>query len=252
VLHADCRAVLPALGEVDHCITDPPYSEIVHTNARRSGRAELPDKATSPCRAIRRIDIDFEHLDPETRDTVARECARMVRRWSLFFSDVESAHLWRESVEAHGMSYRRTGAWIRIGGAPQFTGDRPASGFECITMAHRKGRSRWHGGGCQANYTHPIVANRSGHRNDRVHTTQKPESLMLELVDLFTDEDEVIVDPFGGSGTTGAAALRRGRRIILIEKDPKYAALCVERCRAESRGHSLAAERTGQGTLWRT
>ena len=56
-------------------------------------------------------------------------------------------------------------------------------------------------------------------------------------------------NPFAGSGTTGVAALRLGRRVILIEKDPKDAALCVERMRAEELGQSLEAMRAGQLTL---
>ena len=55
----------------------------------------------------------------------------------------------------------------------------------------------------------------------------------------------------GGSGTTGVAALRLGRRCILIEKDPKYAALCRERMLAEESGSTLQARRAGQETLYR-
>ena len=55
----------------------------------------------------------------------------------------------------------------------------------------------------------------------------------------------VLVSPTG-SGTTGIAALRLGRRCILIEKDPKYAALCIERMTAEGAGSTLSAYRNGQ------
>lgn len=82
--------------------------------------------------------------------------------------------------------------------------------------------------------------------NEHVHPTQKPIALMLELVSLFTDPDETILDPFTGSGTTGVACLRLGRKFIGIEKDPTYFALACERLRAEEQGSTLQAARAGQ------
>ena len=61
-----------------------------------------------------------------------------------------------------------------------------------------------------------------------------------------TDPDELILDPFCGSSTTGVACLRLGRRFIGIEKDPRYHAIAVERMRAETNGLSLTASRAGQ------
>jgi site-specific DNA-methyltransferase (adenine-specific) len=78
------------------------------------------------------------------------------------------------------------------------------------------------------------------------HPTTKPIALMLELVSLFTDPGEVILDPFAGSGTTLVAALRLGRRAIGVEKDHRYAEIARERCRAEEQGLSLRDARAGQ------
>jgi site-specific DNA-methyltransferase (adenine-specific) len=72
----------------------------------------------------------------------------------------------------------------------------------------------------------------------------------MSLVEDFTDPDDVILDPFAGSGTTGLAALRLGRRAILIERIEEYAALCVERLSAEIAGNTLQGARSGQGTLF--
>ena len=46
----------------------------------------------------------------------------------------------------------------------------------------------------------------------------------------------LIVDPFAGSGSTGEAALREGRRVILIERDPEFAAIAAARCEAVTDG----------------
>lgn len=72
---------------------------------------------------------------------------------------------------------------------------------------------------------------------------------MLALVADFTDPGETILDPFAGSGTTGVACLRLGRKFIGIEKDPTYFALACERLRAEEQGSTLQAARAGQMAL---
>lgn len=53
---------------------------------------------------------------------------------------------------------------------------------------------------------------------------------MRELVRLFSNEDEVIADWHAGSGTTGVAAIVEGRRAILVERDPRHAQTCRDRC----------------------
>ena len=85
---------------------------------------------------------------------------------------------------------------------------------------------------------------------ERGHPTQKPAELIGAQVEAFTDPNDLILDPFAGSGTTGVAALRLGRRVILIEREPKWAELSRERCRAEASDSTLAAARAGQVPLF--
>jgi site-specific DNA-methyltransferase (adenine-specific) len=74
-----------------------------------------------------------------------------------------------------------------------------------------------------------------------VHTTQKPEALMEALIRDFTDPGDLILDPFAGSGTTGVAAIRLGRRFIGWEKDPKYHAIALKRLTAAREQLELCA-----------
>lgn len=69
----------------------------------------------------------------------------------------------------------------------------------------------------------------SGARNH--HPTVKPVALMQWLIRLVTVPGQVVLDPFGGSGTTGVAAVREGRDFILIERDEAYWAICDARIR---------------------
>lgn len=83
------------------------------------------------------------------------------------------------------------------------------------------------------------------------HPTQKPLKVMLWSVGWLTASAQTILDPFAGSGTTGVACLRLGRKFIGIEKDPTYFELAVERLRAEENGSTLQAARAGQEALFK-
>jgi len=78
------------------------------------------------------------------------------------------------------------------------------------------------------------------------HPTQKPVALLTRIVEATAAEDGLVLDPFSGSGTTGVAALRLGRRYLGIERDPEWLALARARLEAESDGAPVPpAERFG-------
>lgn len=226
--HGDNAKILPGLQPVDHVITDPPYSAHTHGNIRSAKMLANDRGGRYGADTRRNVDLGFDHLTPEGMMFAAEQFARLTKRWVLVFSDVESDHLWRDQLNAFGLDYVRTGAWIKIGSTPQFSGDRPATGFEAITIAHPKGRKRWNGGGKHAVWSVPIVLDR-GRNGARMHTTQKPESLMLALVDQFTDPGETILDPFAGSGTTLVAAKGHGRKAIGVELEERYCEVIAKR-----------------------
>jgi len=226
--HGDCLEVMASLVSVDHVITDPPYSEHVHGSARRRKITYRDRGARYGADTRRKVDLGFRHLTPGLRAACASEFARLASRWVLAFSDTESSHLWREDLEEAGLDYVRTGAWIKVGSTPQFSGDRPAAGFEAITICHPKGRKHWNGGGKHAVWSVPIVLDRGG-KGERLHTTQKPMQLMSALVDLFTDPAETVLDPFSGSGTTLVAAKSLGRKAIGVELEERYAEIAARR-----------------------
>lgn len=225
-----CEDILPTLEPVDHVITDPPYSEHVHGNSRSSRMQSANDRGGRYGADTRRnVDLGFDHLTPELRQVCAEQFARLARRWVLVFSDVESDHLWRDDLVTAGLDYVRTGAWHKVGCTPQFSGDRPATAIEAITICHPKGRKRWNGGGGHAFWSVPIVLDRGRKGTERLHSTQKPEPLMRALVDQFTDPGDVILDAFGGSATTAIAAAYLGRKSILIEESEARAEVAANR-----------------------
>jgi len=201
---------------VDHLVTDPPYSEHVHKAVRTSRLVHEQGPA-------RNVELGFAHITDEDRRRLAEQAARLVRRWSLIFSDIEGISPWVYALEAVGLQHVRTMIWRRLDATPQFSGDRPASSCEAIVLCHRPGKKRWNGGGKHGFYAAAVVQN-CGRTLDgaRVHPTQKPLSLMAALIRDFTDTGELIVDPFAGSATTLVAAKRLGRRALGWERDELF------------------------------
>jgi DNA modification methylase len=158
----------------------------------------------------------------------------------------------------HGLDYVRTLAWVKERPTPQFTGDRPAVGFEAIVLAHPKGRKKWNGGGKAGVYSHPVVQNCPGSKGVRVHATQKPLGLMLDLVTDFTNPGDLVLDSHMGSGTTGIAALRLGRGFMGCEmqsrpdhpEDSDYITIARDALGAELVHSDRAAVQRGQVPLF--
>lgn len=219
----DCFEIMPRIDKVDHVIGDPPYDEKTHKGARSSKvRYEEGDQ------------IKFDPIDPAV---VAPRITLMARRWVVAFCAMEQLGDYKRSV---GDLWVRSGFWRRIDGSPQFSGDRPAQPGEGIAIWRvdatdgglaiwhvGSGRKEWNGGGKAAYY----VAHNVVRGNARVHDTQKPESLMMEIVEDFTKPGETILDPYGGSGTTAVAAKRLGRKCVLIEIDEENCRRSVDRLR---------------------
>lgn len=217
----DCLGVdgLATLADksVDVLLTDPPYSEHVDGNSMR-GRG---NKAGGKKKALGFAPITSVHMD-----ALADQFERIVKRWIIIFCAVEQVSDWKGALTSSGLEYVRCGAWLKDNATPQFTGDRPAIGFEAIVIAHRPGKKKWNGGG-KLGVWRNSTAYRDG--DEMVHTTQKPEALMEALVRDFTNPGELVLDAFAGSGTTGVACIRQGRRFIGWEKDSGYHAIATRR-----------------------
>lgn len=226
----DCKDILPQLEPVDHVITDPPYEVEAHTQGRRVKRNDgLPpqdewawtDRNGTP----RYETLPFPPITQEDRASVALQVGRLATRWALVFCQAEAAHEWETCLVAGGLNRRRWCVWVKPDGQPQFSGDRPGVGYETIVACHRIGKSRWNGGGKLGVFTHVKLDG----RGPAPHPTTKPEPLMNELVVLFTDPGDTILDPFAGSGTTLVAAKRLGRKAIGIELEEKYCEIAARR-----------------------
>lgn len=230
----DCLALLPSIGAVDHVVTDPPYEAHMH-------EAKREKKTFGAKRRIRQDGhanpppVDFKSIDG-TREIVTPLIVSACAGWSLIFCTPEGIAPWRDALEAADARYKRACFWEKPDSAPQFNGQGPAMGVEAFVAAWcGEGHSRWNGGGRRNLFRH--LTNQPDRHG--VHPTEKPVSLMMEIIELFTNPGDTICDPFMGSGTTGVACVKLGRKFIGVELDPKYYAIACQRIQAAANSPRL-------------
>jgi site-specific DNA-methyltransferase (adenine-specific) len=207
----DCLKVLPGFCEFDGIITDPPYE---HRMQQLHADFMLRRTDGGPQRKA----IDFSSV-ADLREPFLDQVKRLNRGWLLAFCNVEGVGEWQSSILARGMKFKTTCIWNKPDATPKLNGQGPALSYECFTSTWcGAGHSRWNGGGRRGVFTH--CTNNS--RRHGEHPTEKPVSLMREIVSLFSNAGDKICDPFMGSGTTGVACVELGRSFVGIEKNEKY------------------------------
>jgi site-specific DNA-methyltransferase (adenine-specific) len=218
--NCDYRAVLPELPKVAAIITDPPFSEHTHGNAKSNRNLGYGNKA---------IDfkaIDFKAIDFKAIEELLTAVGPLCDRW--FVATMDWKHIAQvERTPPAPWEFVRFGVWVKTNPMPQISADRPANGWDGIAYLHNANtRKRWNGGGNHGNYIDHVVTNGD-------HPTGKPLEMLLSFVERFTDPGDLILDPYCGSGTTLVAAKLLGRRAIGVELEERYCATTVQRLRQE-------------------
>ena len=126
--------------------------------------------------------------------------------------------------------------WQKSNPTPNFGGTRLNNSHETLIWATKSKKSKFtfnyktgkylnDGKQMGSIWTFPVCSGteRLKDENDeKVHNTQKPEALLYRIINLFTKKDDLILDPFGGTMTTGAVAKKCGRNYTMIEREDKY------------------------------
>ena len=213
----DCREIAPTLGEVDHVITDPPYSANTHKMAK-----------TNQGKGHGRALISFEHLTDDGFDGAVADWLAAASGWVVATCDYRHA-----ARLIHHPAFVRLGVWVKPNPMPQISADRPGQGFETVLILHGGKRPKaWNRGGGAGVWTYPVV-------NGAEVPTQKPLALLNAFVSDFTCPGETVLDPFMGSGTTGVAAVSMGRHFVGIEQTPAHFDTACRRIEAAQRQADL-------------
>ena len=238
----DCLAVMPTLGRFDAVVTDPPYEAVMQNKW-----GVLSTQA--PSSHVRHESLGFGAID-EVRDDVTAAMCAACQGWLIAFCMAEGVRAWRDAIEAQGVKYKRAMVWVKPDAMPQFNGQGPSVGHEMMVSAWcAKGHSRWNGGGKPGTFIYN--KNTPG---GAAHPTQKPLPLIQEIVGLFSDLGDTVLDPFMGSGTTLVACQRMGRAGTGIEIDKDYWEIACRRveeaCRQPDFFVQPPAPAPEQAKLW--
>lgn len=237
VVQADCLDVLPTLpdGCVDAVVTDPPY---------------LTDDACVPIRgrgvsAPTHDSISIGLPWGFSTDWIDASAHLEIMRWIVFCNyrmlSPVIATLEREAKLGAVFTWRKPNA-------PPMARNVPKMDCEFIVWAKsdkvNNGRAREFkslvldvnlpSAGCMA--TERVLIPGTG---KAAHPTQKPIDIVLPFIERLTEKDDLILDPFCGSGTTGVTAIRTGRRFIGIEISPEYCDIARRRIAEEEAKYPL-------------
>lgn len=213
----DCLEIMPTLGKVDAVVTDPPFEQEAHRAIRRTHNSIKTGIAAG---------LDFAPITEDLRYFVPKWAKENCSGWGIYFCQVEAVAAWRDAIEDCEGKYKRACSWVKPDSSPQFNGQMPAQGYEnFVCQWAGEGHSKWNSGGKRGVYIH--LTNQPDRHGG--HPTEKPIPLMKEILTDFTNHQDLILDPFMGSGTTGVACVKLGRKFIGIELDPKYFDIACKR-----------------------
>jgi modification methylase len=245
ILKGDCVAALDRLPEhsVDAIFADPPY------NLQLNGDLHRPDQS--------KVDAVDDHWD-RFDDFAAYDA--FTRAWLLACRRVlkPSGTIWvigsYHNIFRVGATMQDLGFWIlndvvwrKTNPMPNFRGRRFQNAHETMIWASRDANAKGYTFNYEAmkaanddvqmrsDWLFPICtgAERLKDENgDKVHPTQKPEALLARVLLSSTKPGDVVLDPFFGSGTTGAVARKLGRHFVGVEREQAYIDAARERIAA--------------------
>ena len=245
VIVGDCieeLAKLPA-ESVDLVFADPPY------NLQLQGDLKRPDdsKVDAVDDAWDKFD-SFAAYDKFTREWLAA-CRRVLKPAGTIWVIGSYHNIFRVGTALQDLGFwiLNDVVWRKSNPMPNFRGRRFTNAHETLIWASRDADARGYTFNYEAlkagnedvqvrsDWTIPLCTGEErlkGEDGKKLHPTQKPEALLARVILSSSRPDDLVLDPFNGTGTTGAVARHLGRRYIGIERDPAYAQASIERIEA--------------------
>lgn len=224
IKNESCFTYLKTLKDnsVDLVLIDPPYEVSKETNF-------LSSEPTGRDVDRFRVSMDFGHWDKDFSglDIVINECYRVLRKGGtlICFYDLWKISVLKEYLDKAKFSQIRFIEWIKTNPVPINSQINYLTNAREIALIGVKGsKPTFHSKYDKGIYEYPIC-----HDKYRFHPTQKPEALIRELIEKHSNEGDIVLDCFSGSGTTAVAALNAKRKFLGCELDPIYFDKTVER-----------------------
>ena len=240
ILQEDCIAAMARLpaASVDMVFADPPYNLQLGGDLFRpeGGRVDAVDDDWDKFET-------FEAYDIFTRAWLA-EARRILKPDGTLWVIGSYHNIYRVGATLQDLGYWILNdiIWRKSNPMPNFRGTRFTNAHETLIWASRSPDSRYTFNyramkalndelQMRSDWVIPICAGAERVKADgaKAHPTQKPEALLYRVLLACTNPGDVVLDPFFGTGTTGAVARRLGRRWIGIEREQRYVTVALER-----------------------
>lgn len=248
IYQGDCRAVLAELPpqSVDLIFADPPYNLQLRNKLLRPNLTEV-DAVDD---AWDQFD-DFAAYDQFTREWLLA-CRRVLKDTGTLWVIGSYHNIYRVGaiVQDLGYWFLNDVVFIKTNPMPNFRGVRFTNAHETLLWCKKSREQRsytfnYHvmkrmndGKQMRSDWELPICtgAERLRINGAKLHTTQKPEALLYRVILASSRPGDVVLDPFFGTGTTGAVARKLNRRFIGIEREGAYIAAAQARIAAVAPG----------------
>lgn len=244
ILKGDCIAHMRALPDasVDMIFADPPY------NLQLGGDLLRPDGSQ-----VDAVDDDWDKFDSFAaydRFTKAwlAEARRILKPDGSIWVIGSYHNIFRvgTALQDGGFWILNDVIWVKANPMPNFKGTRFTNAHETLIWASKGEKAKYHFNyramktlndelQMRSDWNFPICGGQERLKKDgsKVHPTQKPEALLYRVLLACTKPGDVVLDPFFGTGTTGAVAKRLGRNWIGIEREDDYISAATQRIEAE-------------------
>jgi modification methylase len=240
ILPGDCTEVLPTLPEnsVDLIFADPPYNLQLQNDLYRPNRTKV-DAVNDGWDQF----ASFAEYDQFTRNWLSA-CRRVLKENGTIWVIGSYHNIYRVGAILQDLDFwiLNDVTWVKENPMPNFRGVRFTNAHETLIWAQKVKGAKYTfnyqsmkalNGDLQMRSDWRIPLSRGKERikvnGEKAHATQKPEALLYRVILSSSNPGDVVLDPFFGSGTTGAAAKKLGRNWIGIERDEKYIQVAQER-----------------------
>jgi DNA modification methylase len=229
IICGDCLELLKNIPDnsIDLIITDPPYMISQKSNISRKSFGKCDLMLNFGEWDIFKSEVDYKNFT----ESWFRECVRILKPKSwmyVFFSKEKIGYFPLEFASKYGMNTKNIFTWIKSNITPSIRKMNYLSSVEFIWVGS-KGDSRIKNFLQQKEMVNYMITPNSSVYGVSGHPNEKPEILVSRFVLTSSYENEVVLDPFIGSGTTAVVCKKLNRRYIGIEKNPEYIEMAKKR-----------------------
>lgn len=228
--NGDCSVEMKKIldNSVDLILTDPPYNLGNFMINRSTNLAKMRNNFFANA-GWDNLEFDewVEHMD-----AFFENAARVIKPGGsmVIFMSIIKAETIIKLAEKHGFYYKTTGIWHKLNPMPRNMNLHFVNSTEAwIYFTYKKKTGTFNNEGKMIHDFVETSVVSNGEKKAGKHPTQKPVALLEHFVKLLSNENDLVIDPFMGSGSTGVVCKKNNRNFIGIEINSEYYEIAQKR-----------------------